>query len=106
MYREWIYLQKPTRSDESILKCTTGIEPYYLQYPFILIKYLASSPAIFFNRLLPFYAPIPVYESILVLIGNILLQTLLIHTIFFRKKNLIKLYKTKAAVSKDAAAFL
>ncbi|MDQ0593734.1 hypothetical protein QFZ37_002103 [Chryseobacterium ginsenosidimutans] len=66
------------------------IEPDYLKYPFIVIKYLASSPAIFFNRLLPFYAPIPVYQSILVLIGNVLLQTFLIYTIFFNKKKLNK----------------
>jgi hypothetical protein len=66
------------------------IQPDYLKYPFILIKYLASSPAIFFNQLLPFYAPIPVYQSILVLIGNVLLQTLLIHTIFFKKKKFDK----------------
>ncbi|WEK69951.1 MAG: hypothetical protein P0Y62_00090 [Candidatus Chryseobacterium colombiense] len=64
------------------------IEPNYLKYPFILIKFLASSPAIFFNKLLPFYAPIPVYQSILALIGNVLLQTFLVHRIFFKKKKL------------------
>ncbi|GAB0155982.1 hypothetical protein CHRYSEOSP005_12440 [Chryseobacterium sp. Alg-005] len=30
------------------------IENEYLKYPFILLKFLISSPAIFFNQLLPF----------------------------------------------------
>lgn len=66
------------------------IEPEFLKYPLFILKIIVSAPAIFFNELLPFYAPIPFYQSILVLIGNILLQTLLIHTIFFRKKKLDK----------------
>ena len=62
------------------------IEPEFLKYPLLLLKYISSSPAIFFNELLPFYAPIPVYQSIFVLIGNTFLQALLIYSIFFKKK--------------------
>ncbi|WP_374460164.1 hypothetical protein [Chryseobacterium taeanense] len=66
-----------------------GLQPDFLQYPFIFVKYFVSSPAVFFNRLLPFYAPIPMYLSLLIFIGNVLIQTLLIYTIFFRKKKII-----------------
>ncbi|WP_143052656.1 hypothetical protein [Chryseobacterium taichungense] len=63
-----------------------SIQPEFLQYPFVFIKYFVSAPAIFYNRLLPFYAPIPMYLSLLIFTGNVLLQTLLIYTIFFRRK--------------------
>ena len=62
------------------------IEPEFLKYPFLILKFIASSPAIFFNELLPFYAPIPFYQSILVLLGNTFLQAILIYSIFFNKK--------------------
>ncbi|MCD1117936.1 hypothetical protein [Chryseobacterium turcicum] len=65
----------------------SAINIEFLKYPFIIINYLSCSPAIFFNRLLPFYLPLPTYQSFLILFGNVFLQTLLIYTIFFKKKN-------------------
>ena len=59
----------------------------FLKYPFIVINYLSCSPAIFFNKLLPFYLPLPTYQLVLILLGNVFLQTLLVYTIFFKKKN-------------------
>jgi len=66
-----------------------GIQPEFLQYPLSAIQYLACSPAIFFNKLLPFYAPIPVYQLILIFLGNVFLQTLLVYTIFFKRKKVM-----------------
>lgn len=68
----------------------TNVKPEFLNYPLAVIKVLVDSPAVLFNKLLPFYAPIPVYQSILILIGNVVLQTFLIYTIFFKKKKLNK----------------
>lgn len=65
----------------------TEIKIEYLKYPFVLINYLSCSPAIFFNRLLPFYLPLPMYQSILILLANVFLQALLVYTIFFKNKN-------------------
>lgn len=62
------------------------IKPDFLKYPFIVLNFLVSSPAIFVDRNFPFYAPVPVYLAILILIVNVLLQSLLIYTIFFKKK--------------------
>ncbi|CAD7799562.1 hypothetical protein CHRY9390_00504 [Chryseobacterium aquaeductus] len=62
------------------------IEPEFLKYPLLILKFIASSPAIFFNKLLPFYAPIPFYQSILMLLGDTFLQALLIYSLFFNKK--------------------
>lgn len=63
-----------------------GIQPEFLQYPLIAVQYMACAPAIFFNKLLPFYAPIPLYQSILIFLGNVFVQTLLVYTIFFKRK--------------------
>lgn len=63
------------------------IESDIIQYPLIIVYYLASSPAIFFNKFLPLYAPIEIYLSILILFGNVLIQTFLIQTIFFKHKS-------------------
>lgn len=65
----------------------TEIKIEFLKYPFILINYLSCSPAIFFNKLLPFYLPLPTYQLVLILLGNVFLQTLLVYTLFFKKKN-------------------
>ncbi|MFL9833185.1 hypothetical protein ABS765_03980 [Chryseobacterium sp. ST-37] len=65
----------------------SSIKIEFLKYPFIIINYLSCSPAIFFNKLLPFYLTIPTYQLILILLANVFLQTLLVYTIFFRKKN-------------------
>jgi hypothetical protein len=67
-----------------------GIQPEILQYPLTAIKYLACVPAVFFNKLLPFYAPIPMYQSILIFLANVFVQTLLIYTIFFKRKKIIQ----------------
>jgi len=60
------------------------IDNEYLKYPFIILNYLISSPAIFFDDLLPFYKPLPTYQSILIFLGNVLIQTFLVFQIFFR----------------------
>lgn len=67
-----------------------GIQPEFLQYPLIAVQYMACAPAIFFNKLLPFYAPIPVYQSILIFLGNVLLQAFLVYIIFFKRKKVIQ----------------
>jgi len=67
-----------------------GIQPEFLQYPLSAIQYMACAPAVFFNKLLPFYAQIPVYQSILIFLGNVLLQAFLVYTIFFKRKKVIE----------------
>ncbi|NML56379.1 hypothetical protein [Chryseobacterium cheonjiense] len=67
-----------------------GIQPEFLQYPLIAVQYMACAPAIFFDKLLPFYAPIPMYQSILIFLGNVFVQTLLVYTIFFKRKKVIQ----------------
>lgn len=57
--------------------------PY--RYPFLLLDYLISSPAIFFNPLYPFYAPIPMYQLLLIFLGNVFIQSLLIYRLFLYK---------------------
>ena len=57
-----------------------------IKYPLLFIKYIISSPANMYDRLLPFYSPIPIYQSILFLIGNVFIQSCLIFWIFFKKK--------------------
>jgi len=66
-----------------------GIQPEFLQYPLSAIQYMACAPAVCFNKLLPFYAPIPMYQSILIFLGNVFVQTLLVYTIFFKRKKAI-----------------
>jgi len=62
-----------------------GIKPEFLQYPLSIIKVLASSPAVLFDPLLPFYAPTPFYKVFLILLGNVFIQTFLIYRMFFKK---------------------
>jgi hypothetical protein len=62
-----------------------NFEPAYLKIPLLIIKYLVSAPAIFFNELLPFYLPLPTYQSVLIFFANIFFQTFLIYSIFFSK---------------------
>lgn len=64
-----------------------SIEPEFLKYPFILIHFLVSAPAVFADENLPFYAPIPVYQAVLIYFGNVIIQTFLIYTVLFKKKN-------------------
>ncbi len=64
-----------------------NIKPEFIQYPLLIINYLASSPAIFYDELLPFYALIPTYQSILIFLGNVGIQTFLIYWIFFKNKS-------------------
>ena len=65
----------------------TEIKIEFLKYPFIIINYLSCFPAIFFNKLLPFYLPLPTYQLVLILLVNVFLQTFLVYTLFFKKKN-------------------
>lgn len=70
--------------DQSLI----DIQIQFLKYPLLIIKFIASAPAIFFNKLFPFYAPIPLYQSILILLGNTFLQALLVYPIFFKKRQI------------------
>ncbi|MBB6329295.1 hypothetical protein HNP24_000245 [Chryseobacterium sediminis] len=63
-----------------------GIRPDFLSYLLALIKVLVNSPAVLFNKLLPFYADIPTYQAVLLLIGNVLIQTFLVYRVFFKNK--------------------
>ncbi|KAA2220378.1 hypothetical protein FW780_15995 [Chryseobacterium sediminis] len=63
-----------------------GIRPDFLSYLLALIKVLVNSPAVLFNKLLPFYADIPTYQAVLLLIGNVLIQTFLVYRVFFKKR--------------------
>ncbi|WBX96679.1 hypothetical protein [Chryseobacterium gambrini] len=63
-----------------------GIKPEFLQYPLSIIKVLVNSPAVLFDKLLPFYASIPIYKMFLIFFGNILVQTFLIYRMFFKKR--------------------
>ncbi len=60
-----------------------GIKPEFLNYPLSLIKVLALFPAALFNKSLPFYAPIPTYQVILICIGNVLVQAFLMYRFLF-----------------------
>ena len=63
-----------------------GIRPEFLSYLLALIKALVNSPAVLFNKSLPFYADIPTYQAVLLLIGNVLIQTFLVYRSFFKKR--------------------
>jgi hypothetical protein len=64
------------------------IEPDILKYPFAALHILVSIPLVFMNKNLPFYAPIPMYQAIIIFLGNVLVQTFLIYVVFFKKKKL------------------
>ncbi|MDW9381872.1 hypothetical protein [Chryseobacterium sp. JV558] len=65
-----------------------GIRPDFLSYPLALIKALVNSPAVLFNKLLPFYADIPTYQAVLLFIGNVLIQTFLVYRVFFKRRRI------------------
>ncbi|VFB03213.1 Uncharacterised protein [Chryseobacterium taihuense] len=69
----------------------SDLENEYLRYSFYFLHYVISTPAVFFNKLLPFYLPLPAYQLILIFLGNVFFQTLLMYSLFFRKriKNII-----------------